>query len=529
MRRRIKRAPVRLCGTTTAIVMLAVSCRETPETTEPQPATASPKTASRDRPSAFADQVHGSDKAARMPPLDSPTVKGATSADHMLPNDLVFGIVVDGRTRAYPWWIVKNYHAVNDTIGETPTLIAFCEQCSAATAFHRVVKGCELAMDVAGIYSGSIMLCDRQTRSFWSPFDGVALSGSMEGEKLDRIPLFLTNWDDWKARHPETDVAWDQPWRRRGHGSWYEPGKWGIVDMMGETIQTWDTRLAEHDLVYGILNGGIARAYPLSTLKSAGDVVNDSVAETPIVVVARGDYESAGYQRTLDDRVLTFERADQNPQGAMRDRETGSLWSIEGRAVQGPLEGRQLSSLEGYGCEWHIWSAYHSETEVYGEAVSNVRAGAPFPTFELRRLDTGVRQQLPLSGSVNVIALWASWCPPCREEIPRLQSFAAANRDQDVSVVSIAVHFQNPQELEKLTEYVRNTRLDMPIYLVDDSSYRRLDQLSRRIGGRGVILPMAFVTDRAGTIQALLAGGELKRLDETVEQLLEKQATIDGQ
>ena len=40
-------------------------------------------------------------------------------------------------------------------------------------------------------------------------------------------------------------MVWGPAQARAGHGSWYEPGKWGIVAEMGATIQDWDSRLPE--------------------------------------------------------------------------------------------------------------------------------------------------------------------------------------------------------------------------------------------------------------------------------------------
>src|SRR5687767_12846715 len=198
------------------------------------------------------DRIRGRRIAALSPPLENPAVRAVASATHMRAEDLVFGVSVGGHERAYPWWVAKNYHVVDDVVGGVPIALAFCEQCTGAGAFRRTLDGRVLAFEVAGVYNGTIILRDRQTRSLWAPFSGRALEGPLAGRKLERVAVSFTRWDEWQARHPRGDVVWGAPSAREGHGSWYEPGKWGIVSEMGSTLQAWDPRLAENELVFGV-------------------------------------------------------------------------------------------------------------------------------------------------------------------------------------------------------------------------------------------------------------------------------------
>jgi hypothetical protein len=172
----------------------------------------------------IADRIRGQHIAAGHPPMEAPAVRSAAGADHMRADDVVLGVVVSGKPRAYPWWIVKHFHAVNDTLGGVPLAVAFCEQCTGAAAFRRTLQGRILSMEVPGVYNGTIILRDRETRTLWAPFSGQALEGPLAGRRLERIPLSLVRWREWKDRHPDTDVLWGPPQARSGHGSWYEPG-----------------------------------------------------------------------------------------------------------------------------------------------------------------------------------------------------------------------------------------------------------------------------------------------------------------
>lgn len=474
----------------------------------------------------IADRIRGQHIAATSRPLENPAVRSVTSATHMRDEDLVFGVTVAGHARAYPWWVVKNYHVVNDVVGGVPVVVAFCEQCSGAAVFGRKLDQRVLSFEVAGVYNTTIILRDRQTRSLWAPFSGRAVEGRLLGRKLERLSLSFTRWDTWTARHPAGEVVWASPTSREGHGSWYEPGKWGIVSEMGETLAAWDPRLPENALVYGVEDGASARAYPLSRVHSQGGVVNDRVGETPVVVVAQGPLDVAGYERRVKGRELTF-RPSSGSHAVMNDDETGSDWSGEGEALGGPLKGERLTRVDGYLVEWHVWSAYHSGTEVFGTRALAAAMAVPeevtFPSLVLQGLD-GRPRAVILPGKVNIVVLWAAWCPPCKVEMPKLQRLVQTHAARGLSAVGIAIHIPD-DEIEKVVvkDFVSEAKLTFPTFLVDEPGYDRLEALCRKTGGPGLVLPTVFVTDAHGRILSVRRGSDVETLPDALEALLQRE------
>ena len=462
----------------------------------------------------IADRVRGQAIAESSPPLEQPPVRPASSAPHMRDDDLVLGVEAGGGSRAYPWWVAKNFHVVNDDVGGVPVTVAFCEQCTGAAAFRRTVDGRVLGFEVAGVYNGTIILRDRETRTLWAPFSGRALEGKLRGKVLERLPLTLMRWDEWSARHPRGEVVWAPQVLRQGHGSWYEPGKWGIVSEMGSTLQAWDPRLPENALVFGVEDGESARSYPLAALRGRGGVVSDAVASRPVVVVLNGALEAAAFDRTVRGRPLTF-RAAQTLQAVMADAETGSEWSGDGVALAGPLQGERLRPLGGYVVEWHVWSAYHPGAGLFGDPPPAPPAGAHepalFPALVLPTL-RGDAQPVRLAGRVNLVLLWAAWCPPCAQEMPRVERLVAERARAGLAAVGIAVHIPDDEaEKEAVKRFVATAGLTFPMFLVDEDAYQRLDALARSQGAPGLMLPMAFVTDERGSVRAVLSGLELER------------------
>ncbi len=128
-----------------------------------------------------------------------------------------------------------------------------------------------------------------------------------------------------------------------------------------------DQRLAPRTLVIGITADGKSVAYPLSALQKQSPIV-DMVGSVPIVLVLGEDNRSVrAFERKLDDRRLEFFQKTEKENTGLQliDAETGSTWNFEGKAIAGPLAGRQLKKLFVLEDYWFDWRIYHPDTRVY--------------------------------------------------------------------------------------------------------------------------------------------------------------------
>jgi hypothetical protein len=139
-----------------------------------------------------------------------------------------------------------------------------------------------------------------------------------------------------------------------------------------------DERYPAMERVVGVSVEGETKAYPFSVL--AGEpVVNDEVAEVPIVVlwgaastasalddpsIPRGRAVGVGvaYLRLVDGKTLTFESSGEDH---IRDRETGSVWDLLGKAVSGPLKREELTPVIQANHFWFAWAAFNTPAPVY--------------------------------------------------------------------------------------------------------------------------------------------------------------------
>jgi peroxiredoxin len=144
---------------------------------------------------------------------------------------------------------------------------------------------------------------------------------------------------------------------------------------------------------------------------------------------------------------------------------------------------------------------------------SQTIVGAAAPDFEL--LDsTGQAVRLSdYQGNVVVVNFWASWCPPCREEMPALQTIAAKYADQGLVVLGINTTYADSRE--DTLQFVNELGLTFPI-LFDETG----EVTEKAYGIFG--LPVTFWIKPDGSIVSIKVGpSTLAEMTEQADQILE--------
>ncbi len=142
-----------------------------------------------------------------------------------------------------------------------------------------------------------------------------------------------------------------------------------------------------------------------------------------------------------------------------------------------------------------------------GAPPPSPREGFSAPDFTLDLLDGGQvgaeqSRSITLSelrGQAVMINLWASWCPPCREEMPAIQQVYEDYRGQGLVVLAVNTTFQDSEAAA--AAFVEEFNLTFPIPL------DRTGAVSNRYQLRG--LPSTYFVDREGVIRSVVVGGPM--------------------
>ncbi len=129
------------------------------------------------------------------------------------------------------------------------------------------------------------------------------------------------------------------------------------------------------------------------------------------------------------------------------------------------------------------------------EPVIGLGPGAPFPAItSFEPLESGM-VEMPADGGALVVNFWASWCGPCRTEMPALQQLDSLVRSEGVRVVAVSID----RDRNLAREFIRSTQIRFPVYFDANGDYS-----IRMLGLR--TLPETFVVDAAGIIRARFSG-----------------------
>ena len=231
--------------------------------------------------------------------------------------------------------------------------------------WETTVDGRVLHFHLAGINNQNFIMRDDETGTWWQQVSGKAINGPLQGHQLKQVFHDEVSFVIWKRESPQGRVL--KPVEQIAATNQYETADWETrVGRMRAVAGTdVDKRLAPRTLVLGIDLGGKSVAYPLTALQKQSPIM-DTLGPVPIMLVLDEDHRSArAFERTLDGRRLEFFQKTQQAELQLVDAETGSTWNFEGKAVAGPLAGRQLKKVFALEDFWFDWRIYHPDTTIY--------------------------------------------------------------------------------------------------------------------------------------------------------------------
>lgn len=143
------------------------------------------------------------------------------------------------------------------------------------------------------------------------------------------------------------------------------------------------------------------------------------------------------------------------------------------------------------------------------------QVGGPAPSIQAETLKGKTVSLSDYRGKVVLLTFWATWCEPCKKEMPEIQ--AAYERYEKDGLVVLAVNFG--EKLDTASSFAHHGKLTFPILL------DRRANIAERFGV--VSLPVTFFIDQDGIIRERVVGGTLteQSIEETFKRLLKNQSS----
>ncbi|HJP19011.1 MAG: hypothetical protein CMD96_02130 [Gammaproteobacteria bacterium] len=280
-------------------------------------------------------------------PIYEPVYEGPEGGAWLAAKDFVIGYASKDEAFAYPVKMLNSHELVNDKINGISLLISYCPLCDSGIVYDRSLNGRDLVFgNTSALYQNDLVMFDHQTGSYWFQVSGEAIVGTLTGSKLKLLPSVTIPWGQWKKLYPGTRVL-SQNQNLPGHYNYdrdpfrnYSRSVAAMRFPFPVDTDKIGKALGPADIVVTVHAGNKEKVYPLSHIGNG--VVNDNVGGVPVAVFSRTDGPAGNtFLRTVDGRKLTFLFEAK----LFKDKETGTSWDFNGKAISGPLKGTRLQAV----------------------------------------------------------------------------------------------------------------------------------------------------------------------------------------
>jgi thiol-disulfide isomerase/thioredoxin len=134
----------------------------------------------------------------------------------------------------------------------------------------------------------------------------------------------------------------------------------------------------------------------------------------------------------------------------------------------------------------------------------------PAPALKLKNIQRRTFHLTDYKGKVLLINFWATWCPPCRTEIPELVKWQREYRHHGLEIIGVTYP---PQTLLEVRRFARKMKVNYPLALGTKDT--------KLLFTKSETLPMTVVVDRAGNVRDVIEGVIFPdEFDEKIKSLL---------
>ncbi|MDW3095120.1 MAG: DUF3179 domain-containing protein [Gammaproteobacteria bacterium] len=292
-----------------------------------------------------------------IPALTKPTLVWPQEASYLKEKDLVFGISINGDTRAYPYRIMDWHEMFNDVIGGIPVSLAYCTLCGSGILYKTQLETDKPAIIFGSsgfLYRSNKLMYDQKTHTLWNQFSGKPVVGPLTNNdiELEVLPVVTTTWGKWLAKHPNTKVLSSNTGFKRDYSPGVAYGAYfGSDDLMFPAHLRNDS-LQKKEQVFGLRISGAKKAWPLK-LFATPKAINDKIGIIPIVIIGDASTQTVRAYRSKGKKFIL------SNDGKLLEDDI--QWHLSETELIGP-NNESLARLPGHIAYWFAWSGYFPDT-----------------------------------------------------------------------------------------------------------------------------------------------------------------------
>ncbi|MBF0585979.1 TlpA family protein disulfide reductase [Prosthecochloris sp. N3] len=125
------------------------------------------------------------------------------------------------------------------------------------------------------------------------------------------------------------------------------------------------------------------------------------------------------------------------------------------------------------------------------------------PSFTATALDGSVVSTSDLEGKAYIVNFFASWCPPCRAEIPDMVELQSEYEKKGFTFIGVAVN----EDEARMQDFIQSNGINYPVVMVDQQI---IDAYSRYARGGLRSIPTSFVISADGALSSVVVGAQSK-------------------
>jgi thiol-disulfide isomerase/thioredoxin len=134
---------------------------------------------------------------------------------------------------------------------------------------------------------------------------------------------------------------------------------------------------------------------------------------------------------------------------------------------------------------------------------------------DLKNLDGSTFKVTDKKGKVVLLNMWATWCGPCRGEMPSLIALQDKHRDKGFEILGLDT---DDEKVEDINRFAEDMKLNYTLVWADSETQNALVNISK-FGG----IPQSFLVDRDGHLRGVFKGGgksEVQKLSDLVDSVV---------